>query len=105
MTVTLILAERRWMCPNCPTVDVTHEAQPHTRFHTCPGLLGLTAPMIESGQRVKVSAVEREDYIGTEQVQTNAAGRPIMSVVTEREDGSNDVTVFAPTANGKAEEL
>ena len=29
----------------------------------------------------------------------------MMATITEREDGSNDVTVYAPTANGKAEEL
>jgi hypothetical protein len=95
----LIQPEHRWVCPNCPATDVTHEAQPHTRFHTCPGLLGLTAPMVEAGSKVRVTAREREDYIGNEKV-----GR-VMSVVTERADGSNDVAVFAPTATAKAEEL
>jgi hypothetical protein len=99
MTVTLVVAEHRWVCPNCTMTDVTHEAQPHTRFHTCPGLLGLTAPMVEAGSKVRVTAREREDYIGNEKV-----GR-VMSVVTERADGSNDVAVFAPTATAKAEEL
>jgi hypothetical protein len=99
MTVTLVVAEHRWVCPNCPAVEVTHEAQPHTRFHTCPGLQGLTAPMVEAGSKVRVTAREREDYIGNEKV-----GR-VMSVVTERADGSNDVAVFAPTATAKAEEL
>lgn len=101
----LVVAERRWSCPNCTFTDVTHEARPHTRYHVCKGLKGLSAPMVPADTRVKVSAVEREDYIGDEQVQTDAEGRPVMAVVTEREDGSNDVSVFAPTANGKAEEL
>ncbi len=102
---TLIAPVTRWACPNCPVEDVTHQVQPHTRYHTCSGLHGLTAPMVPAGTRVKVTAHEREDYIGNETVQLSPDGRPIMSIVTEREDGSNDVTVFAPTANGKVEEL
>jgi len=101
----LLTRETLWTCPNCDLVEQTHNAEPHTRFHACKGLQGLTAPMVQAGQKAKVTAVEREDFIGTEQVQTDAAGRPVMAVVTEREDGSNDVTVFAPTATGRAEEL
>jgi hypothetical protein len=56
--------------------------------------------MVEAGDRVKVTVNEREDYIGDETV-TSVGGRPIMSVVTERQDGSNDVVVFAPAAHGK----
>jgi len=62
-------------------------------------------PLIEAGTKVKVTAVEREDYVGNEQVQLDPTGRPVMAVITEREDGSNDVSVYAPTASGKAEEL
>lgn len=87
----LITPVRHWMCPNCPLTEVTHEARPHTRFHACPGLRGLTAPMLPAGTRAKVEVVERQDYIGTEH-----AG-PIMSVLTTRDDGQ-DVVVFAPTA-------
>lgn len=89
---------KRWYCPNCNHRDVTIEARPHTRFHPCPGLGGVVAPMIEQGQDVKVFAVVREDYIGGELVQTDERGRPIMAVVTERPDGSNDCAVLAPTA-------
>lgn len=95
--VTTIVGQTLWVCPNCPTQSVTTEARPHTRFHTCPGLRGLTAPLVQAGTRVKVTAVEREDYVGGDFVQTDAAGRPVMAVVTERDDG-NDVMVFAPTA-------
>lgn len=104
MTV-LLTPHTLWTCPNCDYVDQTTQAGPHTRYHACKGLHGLTAPMVSAGTRAKVTAVEREDYIGNEQVQLTPEGRPVMAVVTEREDGSNDVTVFAPTANGKAEEL
>ena len=55
--------------------------------------------MVPAGTKAKVTAVEREDYIGDE-----IAGR-VMAVKTERPDGSNDVAVFAPTATLKAEEL
>lgn len=103
--IPVLTPTQRWSCPNCKQTSITHEQQPHTRYHTCAGLKGLAAPMVREGTRVKISAVEREDYIGTEKVQTNAEGRPVMAVVTEREDGSNDVSVFAPTATGKAEEL
>lgn len=95
----IVTPVHHWVCPNCTVESVTHEAQPHTRFHICTGLNGLTAPMVEAGTKVQVTAVEREDYIGTEN-----AGR-VMAVKTERFDGSNDVAVFAPTATAKAEEL
>lgn len=90
--------ERRWECPNCTHTDVTREVAPHSRFHFCPKL-GLSAPMVPAGTRAKVEAVEREDYIGDEDVQVNDAGRPIMAVVTTRDEG-NDVAVYAPTAHG-----
>lgn len=87
----------RWSCPNCKLTSITHEAKPHTRFHPCPGLHGLAAPMIQEGTKVQVRAVQREDYIGSERV-----GR-YMAVVTERPDGSNDAAVIAPVATGRAE--
>lgn len=92
----------RWECPNCPARDVTKTAGPHTRFHACTGLGGLTAPMVEEGTRVKVTARERDDYIGTEDVQYDANGRPVAQVITERPDGSSDVIVLAPTAHSGA---
>jgi hypothetical protein len=87
----------RWECGHCNARDTTRQAGPHTRFHPCAGL-GIVAPMVPEGSGARTVAKEREDYIGSEQVQTNAAGRPIMSVSTERPDGSNDLVVFAPTA-------
>ena len=56
--------------------------------------------MVERGTRAKVEAVEREDYVGREQVQLGVvAGRvtPIMSIVTTRDDGQ-DCAVYAPVA-------
>ncbi|WP_143589852.1 hypothetical protein [Streptomyces africanus] len=68
------------------------------RFHTCPGLAGLLAPMVLEGVRARVRAVVREDYVGGEDVRYDDEGRPVMSVVTERDDG-RDCVAFAPTAH------
>lgn len=95
--VPILNAEQRWECPNCVATDVTHEAQPHTRFHACRGLKGLTAPFVPAGTHCKVEAKEREDYIGKETVTTDGENRPIMRVETTRDDG-NDIAVFAPLA-------
>jgi len=100
--VILTLPPVRWVCPNCPVEDVTPGSVPN-RFHECRGLAGITAPMIPAGSRSRVRAIEREDYVGQEIVRYDGNGRPIMSVVTERPDGSNDVVVMAPTASLKVE--
>lgn len=97
MDIPILKPEQRWECPNCNVKDVTHEAKPHTRYHTCAGLKGISAPMVPEGTHCKVEAVEREDYIGKEVVTLDAEGTPIMRVETTREDG-NDVAVFAPLA-------
>lgn len=89
----------RWYCPNCNARDVTREANPHTRYHACPGLKGLTAPMAEEGTSVKITAVEREDYVGKEHVTYDEEGTAVMAVKTERADGSNDLAVMAPMAS------
>jgi hypothetical protein len=89
------LLARRWYCPNCPTETVTGDAA--IPYHPCKGLTGITAPLVPIGVRAEVKAVERGDYIGEERVQT-FNGRPVMSVVTNRADGSHDTAVFAPTA-------
>lgn len=102
----LLAAEQRWECPNCAATDVTHlpPAAAASRFHSCRGLLGLTAPMVPAGTRCKVTAVEREDYVGSELVTTDGAGRPVMAVETTRDDGT-DRAVFAPCAAAGREDL
>lgn len=86
-----------WYCPNCTQTDQTREARPHTRCHSCPGTRGMAIPFLEVGVKAKVEARDREDYVGNELVQKDANGRPIMSVVTTRDEGQ-DCMVFAPTA-------
>lgn len=101
MVVILKAREQRWECPNCvETAVTTGEAN---RFHTCRGLAGLTAPMVPAGTRCKVEAHEREDYVGREDVQYDGEGRPVMNVITTRDDGSNDCAVFAPTVHMRIE--
>lgn len=98
----LLRVERHWTCPNCDATHVTREAKPHTPFHTCRGLRGLSAPYVQDGTRCKVTAIERGDWVGGELVQTDAEGRPVMSIVTVRDDGQ-DCAVLAPTAQGSRE--
>ena len=97
----LLQRETRWECPNCTVTDVTFIGQPHSRFHTCAGLLGLTAPLVPVGTSCKVEALDREDYVNGELVQCDGSGRPKMSVVTTRDDGC-DCAVLATTARLEA---
>jgi len=99
MGVPLLHTETRWECPNCPAQHVTTVADPHQPFHNCPGLHGMYAPYVREGTRCKVETVEREDYVGAEQGLTYVEGRPVMSVVTTREDGQ-DCAVFPGCATG-----
>lgn len=94
------LLERRWECPNCPSKAVTRDGK--TPMHPCPLMNGLMVPLVLEGTRCKVEPVERGDWVGDELVQTDAEGRPVMAVVTTRDDGM-DCTVFAPTARGEKE--
>lgn len=96
----ILEVRQHWVCPNCTAQAVTAGAP--NRFHTCPGLGLITAPMVLEGTDCQVRAVVREDYVGGELVQYDVYGRPVMAVVTERPDGSNDVAVLAPTARWSA---
>lgn len=98
--MTVLLGPIVWTCPNCAT---RARARPFpARFHNCPGLRGLTAPMVPAGTKAKVEAHEREDYIGADTVPLHE-GRPVMAVVTTRDTGQ-DVAVFAPTASARVKE-
>ena len=88
---------QHWVCPNCTAVHVSNERGPHTPFHPCPGMKGILAPFIPDRTKAKIVVVEREDYVGKEQVTTDGEGRPVMAVVTTRDDGE-DCAIMAPTA-------
>lgn len=94
---------RLWECPNCVTRARTTEPKPHTPFHQCPGLRGLSAPMVPAGTRAKVETVEREDYVGMDDVQVDGEGRPVMAIVTTRDEGQ-DRAVLAPCATARSED-
>jgi hypothetical protein len=97
--VSLLRPEQHWTCPNCAFTDVTHLPADAvaSRFHSCAGLRGLTAPMVPAGTRAKVEAVEREDYTNGDHVTRDGEGRVVMAVRTTRDDGE-DRAVFAPCA-------
>lgn len=101
MTV-LLDQERRWVCPNCAHTRVTRGAGRQAVIHTCPGLRGLIAPLVQEGVKCRVVAVERDDYVRGDTPQTDANGRPVMSVVTIRDNGQ-DCMILAPCINGKIE--
>lgn len=104
----ILRPEFHWECASCGRQHVTHETRPHTPLHPCGAQAGLEvpySPVPHGASGLKKFAVrhvinEREDWIGDELVQYHQ-GRPIMNLVTERADGSNDVRVYAPTARGR----
>lgn len=96
--VLLTLPPTHWVCPNCSAEEST-SGDVQNRFHECRALAGITAPMVPAGDRSRVIAVEREDYVGRADVQRDGNGRPISAVVTERPDGSNDTLILAPTVH------
>lgn len=91
-----------WECRACPAGARTVDDK--IPMHLCPGGPGILIPLTRVGERVKVEVIEREDFIGGDHVQTDARGRPVMAVVTTRDDGQ-DVQVFAPTAWAAHEEV
>lgn len=97
----LLSFDKHWACPHCATTSVTHEMRPHVEYHLCRGMKGLLTPMIDArlveARRVKVHTVEREDYIGKEDVQYDGEKRPIMATVVTTED-SESRAIYAPTA-------
>ena len=98
----MIVNPTRLYCPNCK-METFSKPGPAGRLrpmHVCPKLRGLTAPLYPVGVKAKVEARDREDYEGGDagNVTTDENGRPVMSVVTTRDDGQ-DVAVFAPSAS------
>ena len=89
---------REWECAHCPVVERTSASVPN-RYHRCAGLAGLEAPLVPMHSGAWLVVVEREDYVGREDVLYDGNGRPIMSVTVNRPDGSNDAVVYVPTAH------
>lgn len=93
---------QHWYCPNCDAAARTTTGS--LPMHSCFGLHSLTIPLVRAGIKCKIEAVERQDYIGKELVQADAHGRPVMSVITTRDDGQ-DCTIFPPTAHAERGDL
>lgn len=100
---------RRWACPSCNVTAVSREivkpGEVVSKLHRCAGQKGLLVPFVEvvGVDLAKHShvhrIVERGDWAGTEQgLMTDADGKVVMAVQTEREDGY-DTHVF-PAAAG-----
>lgn len=100
MRVPLLGRVEDWRCPNCTHTERTRGlAANQQRFHPCPGLQGLNAPLVRAGVSAKVEALERPSSVGRELVQTAPGdGRPYYAIRTTRDDGT-DLVVLAPTAH------
>jgi hypothetical protein len=91
-----------WHCPNCNAAERVPSLPPgSSRFHTCNGLHGLTAPLVLVGADCDVRAVEREDYLNGEVQATGDDGKPYMAVTTVYADGHNDLSVNAGLAQAR----
>lgn len=98
MTAVLLSGETRWECPNCDTQDVCAVKPGQSRMHDCPGLKGLTAPLVPAGTKCKVEVAAWEDYVHNDDaVRKDEDGRPVSAINITRDDG-NDVVVFPAAA-------
>ena len=99
MAVPLIEAYQDWACPECGLTDRTPPLPPGAfRYHSCPGLHGLNAPLTRAGADCRLTAVERQDYLNGEIQATGDDGRPYMGIRTDYADGSNDYQAHAGAA-------
>lgn len=100
MRVPLLEAWTDWECPaGCGMEERTRPLPPNgTRFHECPKLHGLVAPLVRAGTDCTAVACEREDYLNGDTQRTGDDGKPYMNVTTWHADGHNDLAVFAPPA-------
>ena len=101
MRVPLLEAFQDWYCPNCPQEARTRPLPPGTsQYHNCRGLHGLSAPLIRAGVSCKVTAEERQDYLGSEVQARGDDGRQYMAVRTTTDD-HDDLLVFAGLARAE----
>jgi hypothetical protein len=89
-----------WVCAaGCGQTARVRPLPPNgTRFHVCPRLHMLVAPLVRAGTDCKVVASAREDYLRGDIQRAGDDGRPYMNVTTTHGDGRTDVAVFAPVA-------
>lgn len=63
---------------------------------------GLMVPLVPAGARGEHRIIEREDYVGSDDVRLDGEGRPTMAVELVRDDGT-DRTVYAPCARARVQ--
>ena len=90
-------------CPNCGLSErVSPRLAPgSSRFHNCPKLHMLSAPLVPVTADCKVEAIDREDYLGDEIQNKGDDGRPYMAVETTHADGHTDLAVNAAMAHAE----
>ena len=90
-----------WYCPNCGLEERVKVLPPDSsRFHTCPRLHMLTAPLVRANVYAKVEAEERADYLNGEVQETGDDGRPYMAIRTTRDEG-DDLVVHPGVATAR----
>ena len=89
-----------WRCPECGQTARTPPVPAKSKtMHQCPKLRGLVAPMVRADVAARIVLHEREDYVGTADVQLDPERqRPVMNMETQYADGHTDLTVYAPRA-------
>ena len=100
-------AFEEWHCPNGCSCRETIPALPAgaTRYHNCPRLHQLAAPLVRVGMDVSVEAIEREDYLNGETQAMGDDGKAYMAVTTRYADGRNDLAVNAGLAHASMRAL
>jgi hypothetical protein len=96
MPAVLLDSYTDWFCPACGASERTRPVP--NRYHTCPALHYLSAPMLRAGADAELVAHLREDYLAGEIQAEGDDGRPYMSIETRYADGRNDIVVNAPLA-------
>lgn len=90
-----------WYCPNCYVTERSPGLPANAgRFHVCPRLHMLTAPLLRADVSAKVEAEERADYLAGEVQALGDDGKPYMAVRTTRDNG-DDLLVNAGLAQAR----
>lgn len=84
-----------WYCPKC--TEAARTVDDSIPMHKCTYGNGMISPLIRVGTKAKIIVVEREDYVGKEDAQTDINGRPVMAITTVRDEGQ-DCIVFPASA-------
>jgi hypothetical protein len=99
--VPLLLAAQEWCCPNCAAAETTPPLPPNaSRYHACPGLHMLTAPLVRAGTSCTVTAEERQDYLNGDLQALGDDGIAYMAVRTTYAD-HEDLLVNAGLARAE----